>query len=314
MSIDVPGAFEVPLGQHQKLLGRWAATRDDPAALYTRQEGLHRIEQLFEAEVLEILKPVDIAEYRVVVLHGPAGLPPAVGVACNSIGQVELGWIARDNVLSNAILFGVAPLAWRATAYNALAETLWAALPVFGYLDLIEEMSNYYWDGNTEDEGARQALIEWHGADPDDLDEMLPSAMHAKLPDWMQSKNARSSRKFPARLRQLLERLREAHKALRDFGQHTNAWHYDHDELLAYLPDAYDASTIPPMTLVSADHFGRELDDIGRLGMESGFMDTAGLCPLPNPDRLDEWFVSLKLGADFLVAAQDLINFDPRNL
>jgi hypothetical protein len=314
LSIDVPAAFEVPLGQHQKLVGRWAANRDDPSALYTRQEALGRIERMFEAEVLEILKPVDIAEYRVVVLHGPAEMPPAIGIACNSVGQVELGWIERDNVLSNAILHGVAPLAWRATAYKALTETLWAAMPVFGYLELVEEMANYYWEGSTDDEGARDALTQWHGADPDECDEMLPSAMHAKLPAWMQPKNARSPRKFPARLRQRLEKLRDTHKALRDFGQHTNAWHYDPDELLAYLPEAYDASTLPPMTLVPAEHFGRELDDIGRMGMEAGFMDTVGLCPVTDPDKLDEWFVSLKLGADFLVAAQDLINFNPRDL
>jgi hypothetical protein len=65
------------------------------------------------------------------------------------------------------------------------------------------------------------------------------------------------------------------------------------------------------MTLVSADHFARELDDVGRPGMELGFLDIAGLCPLADAGDIDRWFASLKLGADFLLAAQDLVLTDP---
>jgi hypothetical protein len=67
------------------------------------------------------------------------------------------------------------------------------------------------------------------------------------------------------------------------------------------------------MTLVPFEHFARELDDVGRHGMELGFMDIAGLCPLPEVDSIDAWLASLRLGADFLLAAQSLIQFDPAN-
>lgn len=304
----------MPLGAHHKLLGRWAAGHEEPGRTYTRLEAQRRIEQQFDSAVQAILKPIDIADLRVVALHGHSGMSPALAIICDSVGQVELGWIERTEALKDALVHGVpAPVAWRAAAYQALEQTLWAALPVFSYVDLVEEMSNYYWDGETEDEGARNALLEWHGADPDDITEMLPSTMHAKRPDWMKRK-AVSLKRLPARLRHRITAVRDAHKALRDFGKDANAWGYDSDELFAYIPDVYDSSTIPPMTLVPADHFGRELDDIGRHGMEGGFADTAGLCALSDTDRLEEWFVSLKLGVDFLVATQDLINFDPRDL
>ena len=60
--------------------------------------------------------------------------------------------------------------------------------------------------------------------------------------------------------------------------------------------------------------FGRELDDVAHHGMELGFMDVAGMCVLRDADRTDDWFTSLRLGAQFLLAAQNLIQLDPANL
>ena len=62
------------------------------------------------------------------------------------------------------------------------------------------------------------------------------------------------------------------------------------------------------------EQFARELDDIARNGMEMGFMDIAGLCPLAAADRVDDWFTSLRFGAQLLAAAQDLIRLDPISL
>ena len=75
-----------------------------------------------------------------------------------------------------------------------------------------------------------------------------------------------------------------------------------------------ECSSLPPLTLVPFEQFARELDDIARNGMEMGFMDIAGIFPLPHADRIDDWFTSLRLGAQFLVAAQDLIRLDPTTL
>jgi hypothetical protein len=71
---------------------------------------------------------------------------------------------------------------------------------------------------------------------------------------------------------------------------------------------------LPPLTLVPSGQFAPELDDVGRHGMEMGFMDIAGLCPLTNPGRIDDWLASLRLGAEFLLAAQNLIELDPTKL
>ena len=48
--------------------------------------------------------------------------------------------------------------------------------------------------------------------------------------------------------------------------------------------------------------------------MEYGFLDIAGFCPLPDSVPIDDWFASLRVGARFLLAAQDLIQLDPANL
>ena len=71
---------------------------------------------------------------------------------------------------------------------------------------------------------------------------------------------------------------------------------------------------MPPLTLVPVEQFAREVDDVARHGMEYGFMDIAGLCPLPDATRVTDWFASLEAGARFLLAAQELIQLDPDTL
>ncbi len=70
---------------------------------------------------------------------------------------------------------------------------------------------------------------------------------------------------------------------------------------------------MPPITLVPFEQFARELDDVGRFGMEQGFYDIAGFCQLIDVATVDAWFASLRVGAELLLAAQDLINLDPAN-
>lgn len=305
--------FDAPLASHHRTIGRWVAEREPSAQRCTRNGARQRIERAFDAAVTEILGPFDLADLRVVALIGEDDLPPALVLVCDSIGQIDLGWIEKNNVLSNTLFGNVAPVGWRAAAYQALAQSLRGALPYIGYADLVEEMSAYYWDGETDDEGARKALIEGHGHDPDDLDEMtLPSQMAAKRPDWMTAKAA-PLKDMPAALRAALARLRNADIALRASQMAHNAWRHDRDEVLAYLPEYEERAPIPPLTLVPMDQFARELDDVGRFGMEQGFDDVIGLCPLSDPAPIDAWLASLRLGAEVLLAAQDLINLDPAN-
>ena len=308
LSADVPAAFEAPLAPHHKLIGRWVAAREQTAGRYTRHGARQRIEQAFGAAVGEILQPFELADLRVVALIGGDDLPPALAIMCDSIGQLDMGWIEKSNVLSNTLFGQVAPVGWRAAAYQALCQTLNAVLPIFGYEDLFDEVSAYYWDGATDDDSARKTLIEYHGAEAEDLDEMtLPSEMNARRPDWMTAKPAPLAQ-MPAELRRAVKRLRDAHKALKAIGRDGSAWRFDFEHLCSYIPEAEDWSHLPSMTLVPFDQFARELDDVGRHGMEVGFMDVAGICQLPGTDSVDEWLASLKLGAELLLAAQDLIN------
>lgn len=252
--------------------------------------------------MLEILDPIEIADFRVAVILSEEDCTPAIAIICQSLGQIDLGWIET----------GDAPIPWRAAAYSALEQCLGLTLPIFGYSDLFEQISMYYWDGEIDDEGARESLIAYHGADAAELDALtLPSEMNARRPAWMIEANAASTARLPAGLRKKLRRLNETHKALRGFSPDSSAWYADHQTIHDYIPEFEDCSSLPPLTLVPFDHFTRELDDVGRNGMEMGFMDVAGLCPLPDVDRIDEWFASLRLGAEFLLAAQELIQLDP---
>ena len=314
MSIDVPTRFDAPLAAHHRVIGRWVASRGDAAGTLTRREARAHIETVFGGAVAEILGAFNLADLRVVVLSGEGERPPALAIVCDTVGQLDLGWIEKANVLRNTIAAPVAPVGWRAAAYAALVQSLHAALPVFGYDDLIEELSAYYWDGEIDDEGARRSLTEWHGADPDDLDGMtLPSEVHARRPDWM---TARPSplKDMPPSLRRALARLKTARAALVTAKPKGNAWHLDRDELLLYLPEYAEHAPLPPLTLVPFDEFGRELDDVGRFGMEQGFDDIAGLCPLPDAGAVKAWFETLQLGAELVLAAQALINLDPADM
>lgn len=305
LSRDIPTIFDQPLAAHHKLIGQWAISHEKSAGTCTRPEARRRIERIFDAAVLEILCPIEIVDFRIAVLHGRDVGPPAIAVICDSIGQLDLGWIETSE----------APMPWRAAAYRALEQTLGIALPVFGYDDLFEEISMYYWEGETDDEAARECLLSHHGVDPADLDEIsLPSTMNARRPEWMIGANAAQAGRLPKHLREMLDRLNKAHGALRDLGCDGNAWHFDRDLISDYLPDTAECAILPPMTLVPFDQFARELDDVGRHGMEMGFMDVAGICQLPDAGPIDDWLASLRLGADLLIAAQELIQIDPIRL
>jgi hypothetical protein len=255
--------------------------------------------------VLEILSPIDLVDFRVAVLVGEEDAPPAIVLICESMGQLDLGWIETSD----------APIPWRAAAYRALEQSLGRALPVFGYADLFEEIAMYYWEGETDDEAARRCLVEYHGADPDDLDEhTLPSTMDARRPEWMIAANAAQSTEIPTGLGRALERLRKAHLALKRLRPERDAWHFETELIYEYLPGIEESSPLPPLTLVPFEQFARELDDVARHGMEMGFMDVAGICPLPDAARIDDWFASLRIGAQFLASAQDLIRLDPAKL
>lgn len=314
MSIDVPASFDTPLAAHHKAIGRWVASFESSPARYSRQESRSRIERVFNSAVLQILSPIEIADLRVVAFIGDDDLPPAIAIICDSIGQVDLGWIEKDNVLSNTLFGNVAPLGWRAAAYKALTDTLTSALPVFCFDDLFEEISAYYWEGETEDAAARLCLIDYHGDGSEEFDaEMLPSAMNARRPDWMIAANADPLKRLPADLRAALTSLRAAHRALKANESTARAWHFDFEAITNYVPGFEDCSHLPAMTLVPFERFAREIDDVARHGMETSFMDVAGLCPLIQGCEVEAWFASLKLGANVLLAAQHLINLDPAN-
>ncbi|TCM40071.1 hypothetical protein [Novosphingobium sp. ST904] len=288
------------------------ATREATAHGYTRHEARRHIERTFNSAVLEALAGIDLADLQVTVLIGENGNPPALAVICDSIGQIDMGWIEKSNVLSGALFSSVAPLSWRATAYRALLQSIGHALPVMSFEDLFEEVSAYYWDGETEDEAARASLMQWRGHDPADLDDMpMPSGLKAQRPDWMLTENAAPLKQLPRDLCMRLRALRKAVEAISDVDRASNAWVCEFDQVAHYLPGYQDVSYLPPMTLVPFDHFARELDDVCQVGMQEGFMNVAGLRPITDVAMIDAWFTSLRLGADLLRAAQTLIDFDP---
>lgn len=294
--------FDQPLSDHHKMVGRWIASTEQATGHLTRPEARRHIERVFKGDVLEILRSVTIAELRVVVLNGENCDAPAIAIVCDSIGQLDLGWIEDSDL----------PIPWRAAAYRALEETLGTALPVFSYQDLFDEISMYYWDGETEDDAARQSLIAFHGADASEIEaQILPSAMNAKRPDWMFAAKAEETSQLPAALRHALSQLRDAHKTLTNQPDEHHAWRLEMDVLYEYVPGIEECSPLPPLTLVPVEQFAVEVDDIGRHGMEYGFMDVTGLCPLPQADALDAWFASLVVGARFLRAAQNVLELYP---
>lgn len=305
LSADIPVLFDDPLAPHHKLIGSWVASREDAPKIFTRVNARRHIERTFEASVLEILAKIDMVDFRTVVLRGPVGEPPAIAVVCESIGQIDLGWIESSD----------APNEWRAAAYKALEGTLGIALPIFGYQDLFEEISHHYWDGETDDDAARQALIDYRGADPEDVDELaLPSEMNARRPNWMIPANAGSPKQLPTGLREALCELKGAYRALRRMPTEWNAWYFDTPTLYNYLPGIEECSSLPPLTLVPVEQFACEVDDVARPGMEYGFMDVSGLCPLTESSHVDSWLASLRVGVRFLAAAQALIRLDPASL
>ena len=67
--------------------------------------------------MLDILKPFKLVDFRVAALTGDESHPPAIALICDSVGQLDLGWIEKSNVLRTTTLETVAPVRWQATAY-----------------------------------------------------------------------------------------------------------------------------------------------------------------------------------------------------
>jgi hypothetical protein len=169
---------------------------------------------------------------------------------------------------------------------------------VFCYDDLFDNISMYYWDGETEDGAAREALIAYHGADrqrnrrPDHavrhecqaagMDVRSKGGAHVEATDCPS----------PG-----LRELRDAHAALTDLPDEHHAWRVEMDVLYEYVPGIEECSPLPPLTLVPVEQFAVEVDDVGRHGMEYGFMDVTGLCPMTQPTAIDVWHASLAAGA-----------------
>lgn len=307
----VPPEFDAPLGAHHKAIGRWLAERDGSAQLLTRGEARRHIETEFDKAVRAELGKVTLADLRVVALTGEDHGPPAVAIICDTIGEVDLGWITKaENVLSNTIITGpIAPAGWRAAAYRALDELLGYALPVFGFEQFMDEVSMWMWDGATNDTDAIRILRDYAGYD--DIEDMtMPSHLRARRPDYMTRKPA-PLKDMPPALRERLRRLRETCKALNAVADTTNAWRHDREALTNYLPHYEDGSCTLPLTLVPFDQFGEQLDEIANHAMETSFYDIVGLTTIEEPGQLGAWFESLRLGADFLGAAQDLIDSNP---
>ncbi|MBC2668742.1 hypothetical protein ACFOON_15260 [Novosphingobium piscinae] len=305
----VPSGFDAPLGVHHKAIGRWLAERDGSAERITRGEARRYIETEFDKAVRAELSKVQLADLRVVALTGEDHGPPAIALICDNVGEIELGWITKANVLANALDGVVAPVGWRAAAYRALEQLLGYALPVFGFEEFMDEMSMWMWDGATDDADAIRFMGEFHGLD--DIEEMtLPSHLRARRPDYMTRKPA-PLKDMPPSLRDRLRRLRETCKALNAVADTTSAWRHDREALSYYLPHYEDGSCTLPLTLVPFDQFGQQLDEIADHAMQTNFYDIVGLTTIEEPARLDAWFESLRLGAEFIAAAQDLIDHNP---
>lgn len=284
----------------------------------TRHEARTLIEQTFDRAVMDILKPVEIADYRAAVMIGDDSLPPALALICDSVGQPDLCWIEKSNVLANTINGPVAPVSYQATAYRAIVETICCALPAFTFEDMFEEYSGYFWDGCGTDEEARNFLVDMHGADPADMgDYTLPSQLTGKRPAWMLAENAVAMKRLPKGLRECLKRLRAAHDAVDALPDTGNAWRarsVGYETIEGYFPAMEERSHLPPMTVVPFEHFGREIDAVAQMGMELGFMDVVGLCPLTDAATVDAWLASLRTGVDYLLRLQELINLEPKDM
>ena len=183
---------------------------------------------------------------------------------------------------------------------------------MIGFDDLMEELSAYYWVGENTDEGAIRCMKEWRGLEDDEIEaEQLPSGIIARRPDRMIAANAFPLKRLPAGLAKRIRRLRIAHEALKSLPFERSAWRYNGDFILDYLPEYEERGMLPSMTIIPFDVYAREIDDIARPCMEMGFHDIVGLYQLPDPAAIDQWFASLKLGAELLRAAQDIIDTNP---
>ncbi|AOR76300.1 hypothetical protein [Novosphingobium resinovorum] len=312
LAATIPAIFDAPLEPHYRAIGQWVAAQGEAGQCFTRHEARKHIERTFDRAVLDIVGCVDMLDLRAIVINGNDDHPPAIALICDSVGQVELGWIEKCNVLSQTMLGPVAPLGWRAAAYKALTETIPSVLPVFGFEDLMEELSAYYWDGETEDREAIASLMQWQGHALEDIDEeMLPSAIRGRRPEWMLTENAAPLSKLPKGLRSRIRAVRSAADTVIAQRSAAGAWNYESDLAIECLPEYEERAFLAPMTLVCAEAFARELDDVGRHGMEIGFMDVVGMATVTDAADIDAWFQSLKVGVEFMRAAQDLIAIDP---
>ncbi len=90
-SPDIPVISDRSLVAHHKLVGSWVVSKEGRQRL-TRPEARRRIEQVFTAKVLDILRSCTIADLRV-VLNGESCGARRSPSDRDSVGQLDLRWI-----------------------------------------------------------------------------------------------------------------------------------------------------------------------------------------------------------------------------
>lgn len=308
LSPAVPTRFDAALNKHHIAIGRWVLEHRTQSSALTHDAARSLIEITFVDEVKRILAPIELADLHVMVLLNSYDdkAPPALIISNKSQGQIDLGWIETDED---------APIAWHRRAYQALVRAIQPIIPAITYDDMFEHLSHLYWDGETDDEAARESLRTYQDYDESDLAGMtMPSQLDAKRPEWMLDRSDHIPDQIHSELEAILADITAASEGLEKARKRADAFQFtDMEDLCAYAPWYKESLGLPSMTVVPFEIFASEIDDVARHGMESGFLDVSGIYHLDrdDPADIDNWFTTLRAGVAVIEAVQRLTAWTP---
>lgn len=262
------------------------------------------------AEIDAILSPLpeDSWSLSVSLLPDPTEAKVGALIALHDAYRASPDWLSDPAIADDV----------KSEIWALLGRAMPILLPVGCFDDLVEEISGYWWQGELDDDAAREAIAEMRGEElgPDD-DFFLPSKFLAAQPQWTLFEpwprpNDAPTPALPDFVAGPAAQVLKAMKPFRNASANRAAWISDFDITTDVAPEYGDAVSTPPIFLVpDIPVFNEALNDIGECAMQTSFWNVCGAAIMTSPKDIQTWLKSLAAGVPLLVALDGLLRATP---
>ena len=291
----MPTTIGTSIGHHVKIFGRWVCDRyAGPLQPILEQDVPAYIAQKFTNALYQRRPPSELLPIEFFVQSDSYLGKPLLTFHIGAGGPVlfDLAWIENNEAVN---------LVERQAAYAAVTKAMMRAFHAMDYDSMIEHLSMYLWDGETDDDAAFESIIYNYGEEPEDP--ILPSHVAAKIPDFM--KPVRKKTRLTPQLAKLIADLEAATDAIKPSDGENGT--ISLSDYLYNTEEFMDCATEPPLCLLPLEIFQQELDQVYQHAMENGVMSVITAFPASTSDEIDRAVAAFHLYQKVIEAAEAIL-------